>query len=451
MRAATPAQPTPDLPIVEHPAVEPPVPAPTSATPTRVSVRSRTWARPRSAVTLAVTALSFTLLASGGVASAAAPASVAGPRTFSATSVPAIGLVDSGGGQWYGGGRWGNGGTNSGDGSGAGSGTSTETVDSRVATKAESQGVALIDTVLGYEDASAAGTGIILTSDGEVLTNYHVVQGATSIKVTIATTATTYTAQVVGHDETDDVALLKLKGASSLTTATVDDDAVTTGDQVTAVGNAGGTDHLTAAEGKVTALGKTITTESEDGGADETLTHLIVTDADVVPGDSGGPLLDSDGEVVGIDTAASSGSEIDGYAIGIKRALSVVKQIRSGGETTSVQIGAGAYLGVQVSDTSSEETNGYPSQDPSWDDSAWGDSGSGALVAGVLAGTPAAKAGLEEGDTLTKVGSTTVTSADDVAAALQSYDAGQSATITWVDSAGADQSASVTLATSPVA
>ena len=141
----------------------------------------------------------------------------------------------------------------------------------------------------------------------------------------------------------------------------IDDDSVTAGDQVTAVGNAGGTGSLTAADGTVTSLTATVTTAAEGTVASETLKSMIETDADVVAGDSGGPLIDSEGEVVGIDTAASTGAEIDGYAIPIKEALAIVDQIRSGHDTSTVQIGAAAFLGVLLAAT----TVGYGSQDGS--------------------------------------------------------------------------------------
>ena len=292
-------------------------------------------------------------------------------------------------------------------GSGTTSGTSTATVASDPATAAESAGVVLVDTELGYEGAAGAGTGIVLTADGEILTNYHVVEGATAIQVTIASTGTSYTAEVVGHSETADVALLKLDDASGLTTAMVDDDTVTVGDSVTAVGNAGGTGTLTAADGTVTDLGSSITTAAEGSVAAEQLRGLIETDADVVPGDSGGPLVDAEGEVIGIDTAASSGTSIDGYAVPIEDALTVVDQITSGTPTTTVQVGSSAFLGVQITDTATT----YPG-------AAWGSStaqGDGAAVAGVVQSSPAAAAGLTTGDTITAVDDQAVTSAADLA------------------------------------
>ena len=329
---------------------------------------------------------------------------------------------------------------------------STTTVDSTKATSAQSRGVVLINTELTYEDATGAGTGIVLTSDGEIVTNYHVVEGATSIKVTVATTGKTYSATVVGHSAATDIALLQLKGASSLATAALDDDTLTSGDTVTAVGNAEGTGTLTAAKGTVTDLSTSITTEAEGSVPAEPLTDLIETTADVVPGDSGGPLIDREGEVVGLDVAASSGTtsaSIDGYAIPIDNALTVVKQILTGTATSTVQIGAKAYLGVQVTDTIAAYPNasfgGYRTG------SSTGAGGDGAAVAAIVDGSPAAQAGLEAGDTITGVGSTTVDSSSALSTALATYGVGDKVQITWADTAGSTQQATVTLAASPTA
>ncbi|MGI3780023.1 MAG: S1C family serine protease [Janthinobacterium lividum] len=352
------------------------------------------------------------------------------------TSSSAATLVDWSAGPGSGG--WGG----SGSSGYAGSAQTTSTVDSDPATKAESTGVALIDTVLS--DGEAAGTGIVLTSDGEVLTNYHVVEGSTSVKVTIASTGKAYTASVVGVDQTADVALLQLEDATGLTVAKIDDDTLKTGDDVTAVGNAGGTGTLTAADGDVTSPAASITTQSEDSVAGEKLTKMIETSADVVAGDSGGPLLDSQGEVVGIDTAASSGQEIDGYAVPIDTALAVVTQIRSGDETTTVRVGAAAFLGVQVATSAVDDSAyGYGSGD---DTSA----ASGATIAGVVDGDAADDAGLAAGDTITEVGSTTVTDSAGLTKALSAMNPGDRVKVTWTTADGATKSATVTLEASPI-
>ncbi|SDT30691.1 S1C family serine protease [Microlunatus soli] len=381
-----------------------------------------------------------------------------GPSTASA-----IRLVDYPGAGFgsnsFGAGSWGygqNDDSNRSGGSGGQGGSAGSTVDSQAATTAESRGVALIDTEL-YDGSAAAGTGIVLTADGEILTNYHVVEGSTVIKVTIASTGKTYTAALVGADESSDVAVLQLQNASGLSTATMDDDAVAVGDDVTAVGNAGGTGTLTAADGDVTALNAQITTAAEGPVQSETLSKMIETDADVVAGDSGGPLLDSEGEVVGIDTAASSGSEIDGYAIPIDNALAIAEQIQSGDETDQVRIGPAAYLGVQVTDSTAAQDQYGDQYGSGFDGSLNGTSGprtttgaGGAAVAAVEDGTPAATAGLTSGDLITGVDSTTIGSASDLTEALADQQPGDTVRITWTDGTGAEQSATVTLGESPV-
>ncbi|MGC5168521.1 S1C family serine protease [Luteimicrobium sp. DT211] len=222
----------------------------------------------------------------------------------------------------------GGGGAASGGASGTASGTSTA-LEQTTATSSEAAGVVVVEAILDGGRAESAGTGIVLTSDGEVLTNAHVVEGASEVRVVDAATGKSYTATVTASSTTHDVAVLQLSGASGLTTATLDtDDDLTVGDDVTAVGNSGGTGVLRAADGTVAALDQTITTASEYGESGETLTGVIAVDADVVSGDSGGALLDSDGEVVGMTTAATSGTaDVEGYAIDIEDALTVVHEI----------------------------------------------------------------------------------------------------------------------------
>jgi len=359
------------------------------------------------------------------------------------------------GGQGYG--QGGSGGESDGQGS---------TSSGDPASSSESKGVVLIDTE-DYDGSEAAGTGIVLTASGTVVTNYHVVEGSTSIKVTVASTGKTYTGKLVGADQSSDVAVLKLSGASGLATATIDKDTLSVGDKVTAVGNAGGTGTLTQAAGEVTALNQKITTEAEDNVAGETLTGLIQTNADVEPGDSGGPLLDSQGEVTGIDAAASSGGATQGYAIPISSALSIVDKIESGQSSSQIRIGAAAYLGVEVTaageQDSSDEQGGSGSYDDPFgyggsdqygnqygDQYGDGQTTSGAAVQQVQDGTPAAKAGLAAGDVITRVGSTTIGSAEDLTTALKNYKPGQQVTVGWTDAEGQQHTASVTLGSSPV-
>lgn len=158
----------------------------------------------------------------------------------------------------------------------------------------------------------------------------------------------------------------------------------------------------------------------------------------MVPGDSGGPLADSEGEVVGIDVAASSGTTsatIDGYAIPIEDAMAVVEQILTGTESSTVQVGANAYLGVQVTDASSAypeaSYRGYPT----------GTAATGAVVAAVVEGSPAADAGLAAGDTITAVGSTAISSAAELGEALGGYGVGDKMGLSWTDATGTTSSA----------
>ncbi|MGK9148417.1 trypsin-like peptidase domain-containing protein [Plantibacter flavus] len=308
--------------------------------------------------------------------------------------------------------------------------------DTRAATAAESVGVVDIQTELAYQGAAAAGTGMVLTSDGQILTNNHVVAGATSIVVTVVSTGQEYTARVIGTDATNDVTLLQLDGASGLDTVSVDDDGVAVGDAVTGVGNAGGTGGTpSAAEGSVTALDQDITVQDETTGAGKQLTGLIQTDADIQSGDSGGPLYDAEGEVVGIDTAASSGgTEIDGFAIPIDHALSIVDQIRTGVETETVSIGYPAFIGIGLASAGNGATQTV----------------AGAVVGSVIENTPAATIGLAAGDVITSLNGVAIDSAQTLTATMATLQPGQTVSITWTTAAGASQSAQVTLIEGPV-
>ncbi|MEV0288987.1 MULTISPECIES: trypsin-like peptidase domain-containing protein [unclassified Kribbella] len=210
-----------------------------------------------------------------------------------------------------------------------------------------SPGLVDVNTVLGYENARAAGTGIVLSSDGEVLTNHHVIEGATSISVTDIGNGKTYTASVVGYDEDHDVAVLKLKDASGLQTAKIgDSDKVKVGDQVVGIGNAGGDGGTPSyAPGTVTALNQSITATDENGQDPEHLTGMIQTDANIQAGDSGGPLANTAGEVIGVDTAGSGGNNggagRPGQAAASTATAATATLASAGGTTTTTADGNG--------------------------------------------------------------------------------------------------------------
>jgi S1-C subfamily serine protease len=305
-------------------------------------------------------------------------------------------------------------------------------------------GVVVIDTKLAYQgNAAAAGTGMVLTSSGEVLTNNHVISGATTIKVVVPRTGHSYTARVVGYDRTADVALLQLQGASNLKTVSISSANISVGARVTALGNAGGSGSITSATGTVTGLGKSITA-SDGAGSSEQLTGLIETNAGVEPGDSGGPLVNSQGQVVGMDTAASSQfgfqdtSATDAYAIPIAKALTIAHAISSGRASATVHIGATAFLGIEVASVDS----------PGFGSGGRGASASGALIAGVVSG-PAASAGLAAGDVITAINGHTVSSPTAIPALVLTKKPGAKITVAYVDQSGTSHTARVRLGSGP--
>jgi S1-C subfamily serine protease len=316
----------------------------------------------------------------------------------------------------------------------AGTGASAAQI-SAVAAKVD-PGIVDINTTLGYQNGAAAGTGIVLSADGLVLTNNHVVAGATSISVTDVGNGQTYQASVVGYDRTQDIAVLKLSGASGLTVAALGDSStVNTGDNVVAIGNADGTGGTpTAVGGSVTALDQSITAQDQSTGAAEQLTGLIETSAAIQPGDSGGPLATTAGKIIGIDTAASAGFRYqatsgEGYAIPINQAVTVAKQIETGQASSTVHIGATAFLGIQTG-------------------SQGGQTG-GVAVLGVLSGSPAEAAGLSAGEVIQTVNGQTVDSPTALTGLLDQYHPGDHLTVGWTDATGQAHTATITATTGP--
>ena len=291
------------------------------------------------------------------------------------------------------------------------------------------QGVVLVTTNLAYENGSAAGTGIVLTKSGEILTNNHVIRGATTIKVTVPA-GRTYTASVLGYDISDDIALIKVNGGGNLATATRGNSAtLKIGAPTTAVGNANGGGRLVITHGRVTGLNRSITVTDDQVGT-APLSGLIETSARLVPGDSGGPLLDAKGRVIGIDAAGSANaafSAADGYAIPINKAISLIKLIEAGQATSLVHIGKTAFLGATV-----------------------GEATAGGLTIGtVVPGLPAANAGLDHGWVITGVDGTTVQTLDDLRSILFAHHPGDTVSIDVVDPLGTSQTVSVTLGDGP--
>lgn len=296
------------------------------------------------------------------------------------------------------------------------------------------KGIVVIETTLGYAGARAAGTGMVLTSTGEILTNNHVIRGATAVKVVVPGSRRSYPARVVGYDVSDDVALLRLQGASHLKTVSIATPGLRIGQLVTATGNAGGTGRLRTVSGQVTGLSRTITASDEQGDAEQ-LTGLIETSAFVVAGDSGGALEDSAGRVIGMTTAASGDFEFrdvpvsDGYAIPIAKALSIARVIRTGKSTVRIHVGPTAFLGISLS--------------------AGAASGAGVPVAAVTTDGPAAKAGLEAGDVIVRLGGSAVTSSRALRTVMLGKHPGQNVRIVYLDPAGSSRTTTATLVSGP--
>jgi S1-C subfamily serine protease len=295
-----------------------------------------------------------------------------------------------------------------------------------------------ITSQLGLQGAAAAGTGIVLTADGEVLTNNHVVAGATSIKATSIGTGRTYRAEVVGYDRSEDVAVLRLEGASGLPTAVIGDSStVQVGDQILGLGNAGGRGgDPVPAPGTVAALDQSITASDESTGSSEQLTGVIQVRADIQSGDSGGPLVNADAQVIGVNTAASTGYQLNGrrsgaggqgFAIPINKAVDIAHRIVAGTASDKIHIGKTAFIGVSVSDGQG-----------------------GARIRQVVPRGPAQRAGLAAGDVITAIDGRATGSATALTAVMDAHHPGDELTLTVVDASGGQRQVQVKAIEGPV-
>jgi len=316
-------------------------------------------------------------------------------------------------------------------------------------------GIVDITSILG-NTAEAAGTGMILTANGDVLTNNHVVDGATSISAQIDGKGPKYRARVLGTDVTQDVALLQLVGASGLHTVRIGNSAtLAVGDPVVAIGNAldlQGPPTVTA--GIISALGRSIDASDAGSGATEHLTGLIQTDAPINPGNSGGALANAAGQVIGMNTAASQGSSTQaatniGFAIPIDEAISIAQQIEQHKPSNLVQVGEKGYIGVKVEDVSVAENGGglmNPFGGPAGPTPG---TQHGAYVVGVEPSSAATGAGLRTGDVITAVNGNPITTAAALGLALRSDRVGTRVSVTWVTPSRATHTAALNLGPGP--
>jgi S1-C subfamily serine protease len=362
-------------------------------------------------------------------------------------------------------------------------------------------GVVDIDALIAYSGGtSSEGTGMLISQNGLILTNNHVINGSNSIHVRPAVTRgrKEYTATVVGYDATHDVALLKISAPTGLRPVAVgNSDQIKVGTPVVALGNAEGQGGLPrAAAGIINSLNKTINPTDESTGATETLHNMLQTNADVVSGDSGGPLANGAGQVVGMTTANASSSQssssVLGYAIPINTALAVAHQIAAGQASSTVQIGLPGFLGVLVpqSNSSSPQQQAAQQRQQERQQSGQGNlpgsggqtgpgdgngsSGSGtgssgcvldnsqtsvpasiapvshgALVDGVLCSTAAANAGLVSGDVITSVNGQPVTTPGGLTQSVSGLRPGAKVKLGWETKAGQHRTGTVTLGAAP--
>lgn len=271
--------------------------------------------------------------------------------------------------------------------------------------------------------SSAAGTGIIVTEDGYILTNKHVIEGATSISVVLDDGTTFKDVEVAAVDSLNDIAFLKIKDASGLTPATLGDSkTITVGQQVVAIGNALGEYQNSVTSGVVSGTGRTLTATDSTGSMSEELTDMIQTDAAINSGNSGGPLINAAGQVIGINTATSSSAENMGFAIPIAAAKGMLAQLKEKGTAER------AYLGVYTLEVTplSAKTYNLPVTAGAYLYA------SGANYSAIKKDSPAAKAGLKDKDIITAVNGVKIGTAGSLSTLIGEYKPGDTVQLTVV-------------------
>jgi S1-C subfamily serine protease len=315
-------------------------------------------------------------------------------------------------------------------------------------------GLVDITSTLTYASETAEGTGMILSSSGLVLTNNHVIDGSTEVKVSLAdNTSQSYTARVVGYDSTDDVALLQLTGASGLATVSFGNSSqVRVGIPVLALGNAEGKGGVTPALGAISALNRSIQASDEGSDTTEDLNHMLATNAQIQQGDSGGALANNAGQVIGMVTAANTAASgqpggTTGFAIPINTALNIAGQIVRKQGSSTVYIGLPGFLGVEVAQSNSPNPQQQAADERQADGGQGGGrqggphgspacvtggqepgapgqiapAGSGALILGVVCGSAAQTQGLKPGDVIISVNGQVVTTPGSLTAITARY------------------------------
>jgi S1-C subfamily serine protease len=330
-----------------------------------------------------------------------------------------------------------------------------------------------VTATLRFDDETASGTGFFVDSrDGLVLTNNHVIRDATSVTVTIPATKQTYQAKIVGADPSADIAVLRIAPLPGTVSAPIGDSAtVTVGSTVVGIGNRAGAGGAPApAPGVISALGRTIQAADGTSGFTETLHGMLQTTAKIQPGDSGGPLADAAGAVIGVDTAAGTGGNEAGYAIPINTAMAAERRIALGRPGPGITLGVGGFLGVIIPSSSAPSPQAQAAEERSLGTDPAGSApqigclpteagagvpnsvapvDSGALVDGVLCGTGAEAAGIAAGDVIVTADGRAVSSPDGLTAIVSDFRPGSVVEITWVSPAGANRASRVRLDSAP--
>jgi S1-C subfamily serine protease len=275
--------------------------------------------------------------------------------------------------------------------------------------------------------ATVTGTGVILTSTGEVVTGYNVVNGAVSIAAELSGTATRFAATTFALSPANGVAVLQLLNGTGLPSMSIGTSAhVGVGDHVTAIGRMAGATAPSDAQGAVVALGQTIITADPNGASPETLRGLIAFNAALPGNGTGGALVDTSGKLIGLDVTAAGGAHAgEAYAIPIDRVMAIVHDVNTHTEAPDVLQGHGAYLGIEVRDSTSPP---------------------GALIVVVAPGTPAEVVGMAPNDVIASVDGLGVDSVVALRDQLTRHRGGDYVVVGWIDPAGHRHTANVQLA-----
>ncbi|MBO0830421.1 MAG: trypsin-like peptidase domain-containing protein [Actinobacteria bacterium] len=360
---------------------------------------------------------------------------------------------------------------------GNGSGAAISSATLQKVKNAVQPGLVIINSQLNFSNESAAGTGMIISKSGLVLTNNHVISQTTALTVKVVATNSTYSAKWLGYDQGSDVAVIQIQHAPPLTPVPLGDSStVKVGDPVVGMGNAGGQNVISAVTGNITGIDKTIMASDQGASAPaETLTGMLQTDAPIISGDSGGPLASVAGKVIGMDTAASPdnlGGNF-GFAIPINKAMTIAHRISSGKAGAGVQIGSTGFVGVLVAGCGStqsqlaspqaqfQQEQGCPGAQQLPPASSCvnipqtglpatiAPAQSGTLILGVICRTPAATAGMTPGDVITKVAGQQVSSPKSLMDALKNFHGGSKVSITWVTTSGQAVTRTLTVGAAP--